>query len=112
MWEALTSFPAAAIVAGGVLLAPASALALIARRFRLARVLAGAQVTLLLVGWAVAQHPYLIAPHLTLAASAAPRATLVLTALTLPFGAAALIPSLWYLFAVFKGRNPGESAEG
>ena len=76
-----------------VLLAPASALALIARRFRLARVLAGTQVTLWLSGWALAQHPYLIAPHLTLAASAASRATLVLTALTLPFGAAALIPS-------------------
>jgi cytochrome bd ubiquinol oxidase subunit II len=107
LWGALTNFPAAVIVAGGALLAPASALALLGRRFRLARVLAGAQVTLLLAGWAVAQHPYLIAPHLTLAASAAPKATLVLTALTLPFGAAALIPSLWYLFAVFKGRNPG-----
>ena len=107
LWAALTSSPASAIVAGGVLLAPASALALLSRRFRLARVLAGAQVALLLGGWAVAQHPFLIAPDLTLASSAAPKATLVLTAMTLPLGAAALIPSLWYLFKVFKGRNPG-----
>ena len=110
LWEGLTSLPAAAIVAGGVLLAPASALALATRRYRLARLLAGAQVTLLLAGWGVAQHPYLIAPDLTLAASAAPRPTLVLTAMTLPLGAAALIPSLWYLFRVFKGRNPGSGA--
>ena len=107
LWEALTSLPAAAIVAAGVLLAPASAVALATRRYRLARLLAGAQVTLLLAGWRVAQYPYLIAPDLTLASSAAPRPTLVLTAMTLPFGAAALIPSLWYLFKVFKGQNPG-----
>ncbi len=107
LWAALTSLPASAIVAGGVLLAPASALALLNRRYRLARVLAGAQVALLLGGWGVAQHPFLIAPDLTLTSSAAPKATLVLTAMTLPLGAAALIPSLWYLFKVFKGRNPG-----
>ena len=94
-----------------MLLAPASALALLSRRYRLARVLAGAQVTLLLAGWGVAQHPFLIAPDLTLASSAAPKATLVLTAMTLPLGAAALIPSLWYLFKVFKGRNPGSRGE-
>ena len=108
LWEALTSLPAGAIVAAGVLMAPASALALLTRRYAAARILAGAQVTLLLAGWGVAQHPYLIAPDLTLAASAAPRATLVLTAMTLPLGAGVLIPSLWYLFRVFKGRNPGD----
>ena len=73
---------------------------------RLPHVLAGAQVAVLFVGWGVAQHPYLIAPDLTIAGSAAPKATLALTAMTLPIGAGVLIPSLWYLFAVFKGRNP------
>ena len=106
LWVALTTLPAAAIVSGGVLLAPASALALLNRRYGLARVLAGAQVAVLLVGWGVAQHPYLIAPDLTIAGSAAPKPTLQLTAMTLPIGAGVLIPSLWYLFSVFKGRNP------
>ena len=106
LWEALTRFPAAAIVAGGVVLAPASGLALFTRRYHLARILAAAQVALLLLGWGVAQHPYLIAPDLTLEASAAPHPTLVLTAWTLPIGAAVLIPSLWLLFSVFKGRLP------
>ena len=57
----------------------------------------GAQVAVLLMGWGVAQHPYLIAPDLTIAGSAAPKATLALTAMTLPIGAGVLIPSLWYL---------------
>jgi len=77
------------------------------RRYALARVLAGAQVALLLAGWGVAQYPFLIAPDFTIAGSAAPRATLALTAMTLPVGAGLLVPSLWYLFAVFKGQNPG-----
>ena len=106
LWTALTSLPAAAIVAGGVILAPASALALMNRKYGWARWLAGAQVMLLLAGWGVAQHPYLIAPDVTIAGSAAPKATLTLTALTLPLGAGLLIPSLWYLFGVFKGQNP------
>jgi hypothetical protein len=37
--------------------------------------------------------------------AAAPDATLQLTAATLPFGLAALIPSLWLLFRVFKSRD-------
>ena len=68
--------------------------------------LAGGQVALLLIGWAAAQFPYLVAPDVTIANSAAPRATLALTAMTLPPGIALLAPSIWYLFAVFKGRNP------
>ena len=83
-----------------------SALALLNRRYSLTRVLAGAQVAVLLVGWGVAHHPYLIAPDLTIAGSAAPTPTLELTAMTLPIGAGVLIPSLWYLFSVFKGKNP------
>lgn len=106
LWASLTTLPAAAIVVAGVILAPASALALLNRRYGLTRVLAGAHVAVLLIGWGVAQHPYLIAPDLTIAGSAAPKPTLALTAMTLPIGAGVLIPSLWYLFAVFKGKNP------
>ena len=109
LWSTLTAMPALLIVVGGTALAPASAFALIVRRFSLARVLAAGQVTLLLVGWAVAQFPYLIYPDLTLAQSAAPKATLAMIAWTIPFGLAVLVPSLWFLFAVFKGRNPAHS---
>jgi cytochrome bd ubiquinol oxidase subunit II len=106
LWDALTSAPAGLFVLSGSLLAPLSLAALLRRRFGLARVLGAGQVVVLLTGWAAAQWPYLIYPDLTVAAAAAPRPTLALTAATLPFGLALLIPSLWFLFAVFKGRNP------
>jgi cytochrome d ubiquinol oxidase subunit II len=106
LWERLTSAPANALVLAGVLLAPGSLFYLWRRRFGVARVLGAAQVVVLLAGWGAAQWPYLIFPDLTIAATAAPASTLLLTAATLPFGLAALVPSLWFLFAVFKGRNP------
>jgi cytochrome d ubiquinol oxidase subunit II len=105
LWERLTSTPANALLLSGALLAPASLFSLWRRRFGVARVLGAAQVVVLLAGWGAAQWPYLIFPDFTIAATAAPRSTLSLTAATLPFGLAALIPSLWFLFAVFKGHN-------
>jgi cytochrome bd ubiquinol oxidase subunit II len=108
LWKGLTRLPAAVAVGAGVVVAPLSAVALLRRRFGAARLFAAAQVLLLLAGWALAQYPFLIAPDLTIANSAAPRPTLILTALTLPLGAALLVPSLWYLFAVFKGQNPAQ----
>jgi len=75
------------------------------RRYRVARVAAAAQVSLILWGWALSQYPYLIPPDLTLAAAAAPRITLVLVLWALALGALVLFPSLFYLFRVFK-REP------
>jgi len=72
------------------------------RRFRLARVAAAGQVSLILWGWALAQYPYLIPPDLTIRAAAAPRITLVLSLWVLGAGALVLFPSLIYLFRVFK----------
>ena len=76
--------------------------ALWSRRFRLARVAAAAEVSLILWGWALAQYPYLIPPDLTIRAAAAPRITLILSLWTLGLGTLVLFPSLIYLFRVFK----------
>ena len=72
------------------------------RRFRIARILAAAQVTLILVGWALAQRPYLIAPDVTIENAAAPAVTLTLMLAIVGAGALFLIPSLYYLFRVFR----------
>jgi cytochrome d ubiquinol oxidase subunit II len=72
------------------------------RRFRLARVAAGLQVSLIFWGWALAQYPFLVPPDLTIANSAAPESTLRLVLVALAIGGAVLLPSLWYLFQVFK----------
>ena len=106
LWRGLTTTPASLLVLGGVLIAPASALSLWRRQFAWARILGGGQVTVLLLGWATAQAPYLIYPDLTISSAAAPRATLAAATATLPVGLALLLPSLWYLFSVFKGRAP------
>ncbi|HYC33972.1 MAG TPA: cytochrome d ubiquinol oxidase subunit II [Gemmatimonadales bacterium] len=80
----------------------AALLAVWHRRYRWARMAAGLQVSLIVWGWALAQYPYLIPPDLTIRAAAAPQVTLRLVAGTLAVGALVLLPSLWYLFRVFK----------
>lgn len=73
------------------------------RRYRAARLLAIVQVACVIIGWALAQHPYLIYPDVTLASAAAPDATMRFLLWSLPFGLAIVGPSFWFLFRVFKG---------
>jgi cytochrome d ubiquinol oxidase subunit II len=79
--------------------------ALWTRRFKLARIAAAAQVSLIIWGWAAAQFPYIVPPGLTLDQAAAPAVTLRLTLYGLAGGSLILAPSLWYLFRVFKGEG-------
>ena len=72
------------------------------RHYRLARVAAASEVSLILWGWALGQFPYLVPPDLTVDNSAAPAATLRLLTIALIAGLALLVPSLRYLFKVFK----------
>jgi cytochrome d ubiquinol oxidase subunit II len=77
------------------------------RRFGMARVCAAAQATLILLGWAVAQYPYLVEPDITIASAAAPRITLKLLLGSLIAGAIVLFPSYFYLLRVFKDKGAG-----
>src|SRR5436309_4275819 len=77
-----------------------------ARRWRVARVAAAAQVSLILWGWALSQYPYILPPDLSIANAAAPAATLRLLLAALVAGAVLLLPSLYYLFRIFKMGNP------
>jgi cytochrome d ubiquinol oxidase subunit II len=72
------------------------------RRFALARILAGLQVSCIFWGWTASQYPYLVPPDLTIENSAAPAITLEITLWALAGGALVLAPSLIYLFRVFK----------
>lgn len=82
--------------------------ALWARRYRWARLAAMGQVVFILLGWGIAQFPYLVVADLSLANAAAEPATLSLLAWALLAGAVVLFPSFGYLFYVFKGgrRRP------
>lgn len=77
------------------------------RRFALARGAVAAQVTFILWGWALAQYPWILPPTLSIEAAAAPAITLKLTLYALSAGAVVLLPSLWYLFRIFKRPHPG-----
>ena len=91
---------------GATALAAGSALLAVAwRRFRLARLMAAAQVALVVLGWGASQYPFVVVPDLTLAAASAPRATQTLLLATLGAGALVLFPSLRLLFRVFKSRR-------
>ena len=57
------------------------------RRYHLARVAVGAQVSLIVWGWALSQYPYLVPPDLTVAGAAAPAVTLRLVLIVLALGA-------------------------
>jgi cytochrome bd ubiquinol oxidase subunit II len=89
------------------LLALAAVAALLGRRYRLARLAAAAQTSAILWGWAIAQYPDLVPGALSLAEAAAPPATLRAVLWALAAGALLLVPSLAYLFRVFR---PGDSA--
>jgi cytochrome d ubiquinol oxidase subunit II len=90
----------------------ASALAAFAflwlHRYEFARLAAAAQVLFILWGWALAQYPYAIRPHLTLADAAAPANVRVLLLQVLGVGAVVLIPSVLYLFTIFGPRGEAE----
>jgi cytochrome d ubiquinol oxidase subunit II len=107
LWSGLTAWPAASLIVAGSLLAPLSLAALWHGRFGVARIAGALQVVTLLAGWGVAQWPFLNYPDLTVTGAAAPATTLSLTLATLPFGLAAVIPSMWLLFRVFRPAPGG-----
>lgn len=106
LWHGLLGVRAAPILVTGAAAALLSGWALLRRRFQLARAAAVAQGALLLLGWGLAQYPYLIYPDVTLQNVAAPQATLRFLLYALAAGMALLVPSLWLLFRVFKSRQP------
>ena len=79
--------------------------ALVRRRFALARLGAAAQVSFILWGWAFAQFPFVIPTTLSIRDGAAPRVTLELLLVGLGVGALVLIPSLLYLFRTFGSER-------
>lgn len=83
---------------------------LLARRYRLARIAAAGQATLIVVGLAAAQYPYVIAPDLTFEAALAPPEVVVPMLVILAVGAPFLGWAMLLLYRVFRpgaARPPG-----
>lgn len=94
-WPLHAATAAAALTAFG---------ALWKRRYAVARAAAIAQAGLILAGWAASQYPYLVVPDVTLTASAANPRTQRLVLIALAAGSVLLLPSLYALFRIFKGK--------
>lgn len=83
------------------------------RKYVLARFFAAGQVILILLGWALALLPYLVPPDIRLENAHAPMITLRLVIQATLGGAILLLPSLIYLFRIFKSKQEvGLSQEG
>jgi cytochrome bd ubiquinol oxidase subunit II len=76
--------------------------ALFYRHYRLARILIVLETGALLGTWGLAQLPYIVPPDLTVTAAASPPTTLWEFFISALIGMLVLIPSLWFLFHVFK----------
>ena len=101
----LTDWWAPPLLAATALAAAVALAALWRRWFRTARIAAASEVALILFGWGLAQHPHVVVPDVTFAASAAARPTLELLVGALAVGAVVLLPSFVWLFVIFKGRD-------
>ena len=105
MYDGLTRWWAPLLLAWTSLVSVFALLALWRRWFDLARIAAIGQVTLILVGWCLAQYPNLVTPDVTVNNAHAPEITLRLLVLAQGAGAIILFPSLAFLFHIFKGRE-------
>jgi len=90
------------LVAANVAAAVGAIASLVLRRYPLARACAAAQVSLLLIGWGMAQYPYLVRPDVTVFSAAASPRTLRFLLGALAAGAVLLFPAIFFLFRVFK----------
>ena len=113
IWHGLTHGSGlVAVIASAV--AGLSTIAFVVRgRYELARVTAAVAVGAIIAGWGLAQRPYLLPGHLTIAQGAASRAVLIALLVALAVGAVVLVPSLTLLFSlVLRGRfDPGTTVD-
>jgi cytochrome bd-type quinol oxidase subunit 2 len=110
LWEGLTG-RAMPVVGLSVVAGLVAVYCLATKRYVPARLASSLAVTTILVGWAVAQYPYILVPDLTIEEAATGRATLQAMLIALAAGAVFLVPALVYLFVLFQ-RTPATSAPG
>jgi cytochrome d ubiquinol oxidase subunit II len=105
LFDGLTSGSGLAMVVVSALAGVATMGLVWTERYGLARITSALAVVAIVVGWALAQNPYLLPPDLTLEAAAAADATLQATVIVVALGMLSLGPSLWFLYRlVLQGR--------
>ena len=109
LFEGLTG-RALPVVVLSVVAGVAAFVLLATRRYVPARLASALAVAAILVGWAVAQYPYLLVPEVTIEEAAGGRATLVAMLVALAGGSVILVPALVYLYMLFQRSQPNMSS--
>ena len=94
------------VVIATMIIGLATAVMLFLRRYRPARVLIVTETAFLLSSWGLSQYPFIIPPHFTIDNSANAPNVIVILLISIGIGLLILIPSLYYLFSVFKLPYP------
>lgn len=105
LWEGMFA-RALPVVIATMLIGLATAALLFWHRYGLARLMIILETAFLLGSWGLSQYPYIIPPHVTIANSANDPNVILTLLIAIAIGMAILLPSLYYLFSVFKLAVP------
>lgn len=95
------------LVAASVMAGAGSLILLWQRKFMWASLAAATAVAAVILGWGAAQWPYLVPPAISVASASSPPEVLTAMLAGILVGSLILIPSLWYLFRLFKQPGAG-----
>ena len=110
LWQGLLGH-AIPVVIATMIVGLATAVALFTRHYRIARVLVIIETAGLLGSWGISQLPYLIPPDVTVESAANSQGVLEVLLIGTIIGMVLLLPSLYYLFSVFKLPYPAPGKE-
>lgn len=105
LWDGMFA-RALPVVIATMLIGLATAALLYWRRYSLARLMIVLETAFLLGSWGLSQYPYIIPPHVTIANSANDPNVILALVIAIAVGMVILLPSLYYLFSVFKISTP------
>ena len=105
LWDGLLNRSLPVVIAT-MLIGLLTAALLFFRRYGLARLAIIGEVAFLLGSWGLSQYPYIIPPHVTIANAANDPSVIGALVVCMLIGMALLLPSLYYLFSVFKLSAP------
>ena len=111
LWNAMLDH-AIPLVIVTMLIGLAAAAALWFKRYGWARVLIVAEAAFLLLSWGVSQYPYIIPPDVTAANASSPQETQVFLLVGIIIALIIVVPSLWFLFYVFKLKKVTDVGAG
>jgi cytochrome d ubiquinol oxidase subunit II len=105
LYDGLTSGAGLALVIASAVCGLVTLALVWTERFELARASAAGAVACVIVGWLVAQDPYLLPGQLTIDQAAASNTTLTTLVISMAAGGVVLVPSLWLLYRMtLQGR--------